>query len=115
VRRVINGGDDEDIPIATILVGDDGAFSTETVDLVRGALTDAAGNAPSAAALGGAIDRLCEETRVRGHSPERMVAALKDVWRAAPRPPLVDQRRWEVIYRTALTRSLALYFDGLYE
>lgn len=110
VRRVINGREDDDVPIIAVPDGDDGAFPTETVYGVREALLAAALNDVTPAPTENVLSRMCAQAHAQGHPPERLVAALKEIWRATPRPPRVDVRRWESTYRVALTSTLALYF-----
>jgi hypothetical protein len=57
---------------------------------------------------------MCAHAYQQRHPPERLVAALKEIWRGTPRPDRVDALRWEATYRSALTRMLALYFDDPY-
>jgi hypothetical protein len=53
---------------------------------------------------------LVRDARLNGTPPERMVAALKQVWRGTPVPAHADAEAWNALYRARLTRSLALYF-----
>jgi hypothetical protein len=115
VRRVINGCEDDEVPISEIPFADDGSFPTDIVRDVRHALIAAALSEATPATMADALARMCAEARARSHSPERLVAALKEIWRCAPRPSEVDVRRWEAVYRSALTRLLAVYFDDSYE
>ncbi|MDB4881401.1 MAG: hypothetical protein JWL95_167, partial [Gemmatimonadetes bacterium] len=55
--------------------------------------------------------RLCDETLSLSYSPERMVTTLRAAWERSGSLPHVDRGVWSVLYRDALTRSLALYFD----
>jgi hypothetical protein len=115
VRLVINGHSDDEVPLPTVPFGDDGSFPAGTVRMVSEALADATPNDAGPAALTEALGRLSAEARERNHPPERMVAALKDIWRSTPRPARVDAPQWETIYRRALTHSLALYFDDPFQ
>jgi hypothetical protein len=114
VRRVINGHEDGDMPIADAPVPDDGAFPAATARAVREALMDAALSGESLAPTGHAVAGMCLHAHQHGQPPERLVAALKEIWRGTPRPDRVDVRRWEATYRAALTRMLATYFDDPY-
>jgi hypothetical protein len=111
VRRVINGHEDDDMPITDAPFADDGAFPTTTASAVRETLVEASLNGTSPTPMGDALAAMCAHARQQAHPPERLVAALKEIWRGTPRPERVDVRRWEVTYRSALTRMLALYFD----
>jgi hypothetical protein len=111
VRRVINGHEDDDLPIANAPFADDGAFPATAARAVRDTLVVAALNGTSPIPADGALAGLCAHAHHQGHPPERLVAALKEIWRGTPRPDRVDMRRWEATYRAALTRMLALYFD----
>jgi hypothetical protein len=114
VRRVINGREDDDLPLTGAPFADDDAFPTTTARAVREALVEAAQNGASAAPADHALTVMCAHAHQQGHSPERLVAALKEIWRGTPRPERVDVRRWEATYRSALTRLLALYFEDSY-
>ena len=58
-----------------------------------------------------ALPRLHREARSAGHPAERVVAALKTAWREAKDGDSEDAEAWNALYREALTRSLALYFE----
>jgi hypothetical protein len=110
IRRVINGREDDDVPLTAVPGDDDDSFPTETVYGVRDALLATALNDVTPAPMDDALSRMCAQARAQGHPPERLVAVLKEIWRATPRPAPVDERRWEATYRMALTSALALYF-----
>jgi hypothetical protein len=111
VRRVINGGESDDVSIVHMPLEDDGSYSNDAVAMLRAALVRAAGTESTSHDLSAAVGRLCTESREREHPPERLVAAVRAVWRSTPRPPLVTADRWLTHYREAIARSLALYFD----
>jgi hypothetical protein len=114
VRRVINGREDGDIPVLSMPIVDDGSFPADAVRDLRDALTAAASNGDALSAMAAALGRMSVEARGRDYPPERIVSALKEIWRATPCPPHVGPHHWEAIYRLALARSLALYFDESY-
>jgi hypothetical protein len=114
VRRVINGHEDDDMPISDVPFAADDAFPAATARAVREALVDAAMNGARPAPPDHALAGMCAHAHQQSHSPERLVGALKDIWRGTPRPERIDARRWEATYRSALTRMLALYFDDPY-
>ncbi|MEO6526688.1 MAG: hypothetical protein ABIP93_08710 [Gemmatimonadaceae bacterium] len=88
---------------------EESGFSPVTRAQLREAFIDAAATSDDRC-LGAALVRLRDEAHTLKHPPERMVAALKAVWqRAGPRD--VERDAWHALYRVALTRSLALYFD----
>jgi hypothetical protein len=103
VRRVINGHEDDDMPIIDAPFADDDAFPAVTAIAVREALVEAALNGASAAPAGDALAIMCAHAHQQDHPPERLVAALKEIWRGTPRPERIDARRWEATYRSALT------------
>jgi hypothetical protein len=109
VRRVINGREDDETPSPDIRCGDDGSFPSDTVYEVREALIATAESDATPTPMDAALSRMCAEAHARRHPPERLVAALREIWRATPRPP-VDASRWDATYRLALTNALALYF-----
>jgi hypothetical protein len=110
VRRVINGHEDDDTPIPDAPFVDDDAFPATTARAVRETLVDASLNGASPTPMGNALAAMCAHAHRQGHPPERLVAALKEIWRGTPRPERVDLLRWEASYRLALRRMLALYF-----
>ena len=85
-------------------------FDADVIGALRASLV-AAASTGELAGLSPAIHRLLRETRERSLSPERMVAALKGAWRGTSIPANVSAEAWIALYRNALTRSLALYFD----
>jgi hypothetical protein len=112
VRRVINGHEDDDRPIIDAPFGGDDAFPAATAIAVREALVEAALNGASPVPAGDALTVMCAHAHRQDHPPERLVAALKEIWRSTPRPERIDVRRWEATYRSALTRVLTLYFEA---
>ena len=91
---------------------DSSVFTAETMDLLRDAFVAAAA-AKEDQRLTPALLRLRDEARTQGHPPEQMVTTMRAVWSGAASPPGVDQVTWHALYREALTRSLALYFEEL--
>jgi hypothetical protein len=89
---------------------DDHGYDADTILVLREALV-AAASSEDRAELSTAIFRLRRETKQRALPPERMVAALKAAWRSTTPPPIVSAEAWIALYRDALTRLLALYFD----
>ncbi|MDQ6633203.1 MAG: tetratricopeptide repeat protein [Gemmatimonadota bacterium] len=112
VRRVINGYEDADTPKNDAPFADDDAFPAVTAIAVREALVEAALNSASPGPAGDALAIMCAYAHQQDHPPERLVAALKEIWRGTPRPERIDVRRWETTYRSALGRVLTLYFEG---
>ena len=112
VRRVINGHEDDDTPTIDVPFADAEAFPAVTALAVREALVDAALDGASPAPAADALARMCAHARQQDHPPERLVAALKDIWRGTPRPDRIDVHQWEATYRSALTRVLTLYFEA---
>jgi hypothetical protein len=84
-------------------------FSRETLDELSSAFAAASATGETLV-LFAALLRLHHEARDVGHPPERIVDALKSAWRDAKRPDSAAEA-WNALYREALTRSLALYFD----
>jgi len=91
---------------------DASVFTVETMDMLRDAFVAAAA-ANEDQRLVPALLRLRDEARVHGHPPEQMVTTMRAVWRGAATPPGVDHAAWHALYRDALTRSLAMYFNEL--
>lgn len=89
---------------------DASAFSVDTMDMLRDAFV-AAAVAREDERLVPALLRLRDEARDRGHPPEQMVTTMRAVWRGAVSPPDLEHAAWHALYRQALTRSLALYFE----
>lgn len=114
VRRVMNGREDDEMPIKATPLADVGVFSDDTVHGIRAGLTTAAQNGLESAALNDALVRVRDEVRDGAQAPERMVSALKVIWRTTPRPPAIGEVAWEAAYRSMLTRSLALFFQDPY-
>jgi tetratricopeptide (TPR) repeat protein len=114
VRRVINGHEDGDSPVAHTSFVADHAFPAATARAVREALVEAALNDASPTSADTPLSALCAHAHQQNHPPERLVAALKEIWRGTPRPERIDVHRWEATYRSALARMLALYFDDPY-
>lgn len=85
-------------------------FEADTIDALRASWVAAASDG-ELADLSAAMHRLLRETRERSLPPERMVAALKGAWRGTTVPMQVSAEAWIALYRDALTRSLALYFN----
>jgi len=113
VRRVINGCEDEDLPMTGMPSPAEDAFSAETVKGLRHGFA-AAGCGDAALMLSAeALDALLRESRTRGHQAEQMVVALKSAWRDTPRPPAVPAEAWDGVYRDALTRALADHFRDI--
>jgi hypothetical protein len=71
----------------------------------------AAATSGDAVALTAALLRLGRDAKANDCPPEQMVAAIKSAWRAAAVRADADAEAWNALYREALTRSLALYFD----
>jgi hypothetical protein len=115
VRLVIDGHTHVAVALPPVPFGDDGAFPAGTVRMVSEALADAALSDAGTASLTEALEGLSASARAGNHPPERMVAALRDIWRSTPRPAGVDAPQWEMTYRGALTHSLALYFDDPFQ
>jgi len=90
----------------------DGAlgFAATTIPALRDALVGASTNGDDMR-LDTLLLQLREESRALDAPPERTVAALKYAWRSATRPAHVNEEGWKAVYRQALTRSLALYFN----
>jgi hypothetical protein len=84
-------------------------FAPDTIGALSESLAAAA--AGDKDPLTAAIHRLRHETALKDLAPERMVAALKTAWRSTSIPSHVSPEAWKALYRDALTRSLALYFD----
>ena len=114
VRKVINGHEDDDMPITDAPFADDDAFPAATVHAVSAMLIGATLSGASPAAASAVLAGMCAHAHQQSLPPERLVAALKEIWRGTPRPERIDVRRWEATYRSALTRMLALYFDDPY-
>jgi hypothetical protein len=79
---------------------------------------DELGNAFAAARASGevivlvpALLRLQNEARAAGYPAERIVAAVKAAWWGAQNRDPDSAEAWNALYREALTRSLALYFE----
>jgi hypothetical protein len=114
VRCVINGCEDEDVPMTTIPSKDDGGFSPEMAAALRAAFAGLAADDARATVVPATLDALCLEARQFGHPAEHLVVALKAAWRDTARPSRLDAEAWDALYRDALTRTLAIYFkDGL--
>jgi hypothetical protein len=113
VRCVINGCEDEDLPMTSAPSRDDDAFSADTMDALRRAFAAAARDETDLKLAAEPLDALSRETRVRGVLAEHMVVALKSAWQTTPRPPDVAAAAWDGMYRDALTRALADHFKDL--
>jgi hypothetical protein len=114
VRRVMNGREDAEMPVRSSPLADVGVFADDTVRGIRAGLTEVAHDGLESEALRDALARVRDEVRHGAQLPERMVAALKDIWRTTPRPPAIGELAWEAAYRSMLTRVLALYFEDPY-
>jgi hypothetical protein len=110
VRRVINGKEDSDMQDTPTVATDTGTFSATTIETLRVALASTAMREGEPDALDAAITAVCDEAHERGYPAERMVVVLKNAWRTTRRPTAVGDLTWETLYRTALTRSLTLFF-----
>jgi hypothetical protein len=117
VRKVMNRGASQaphpSTPIEAIDASPDASvFTVETMDMLRDAFVAAAA-AKEDQRLAPALRRLRDEARARGHAPEQMVTTMRAVWRGATSPPGIEHAEWHSLYREALTRSLAMYFDEM--
>jgi len=89
-------------------------LNATTIPILRDAMADASQGGDSMR-LDTLLLRLCDECRALDAPPEQLVAALKYAWRTATRPTQVNDATWKGVYRGALTRSLALYFNDAIE
>jgi hypothetical protein len=85
-------------------------FTPETLHELASAFATA-GASGDTIALFAALVLLDREARAAGHPAERIVTALKTVWQEVKSPDFAAAEAWNALYRDALTRALALYFD----
>jgi hypothetical protein len=86
------------------------SFASTMIPALRDALIGAAADGDGLM-LDAVLLRFRNEFRALRAPLEQLVAALKYAWRTADPPTGVNEERWMAVYRDALTRSLALYFD----
>ncbi len=111
-RQSLRGETEVDMRTRTGHPDDASSFSTETITGVRRALAATALREASSAQLGNALSELTGEAHALGYPAERAVIALKHAWRGVRRPTVVGPGEWEVVYQTALTDMLGLFFHG---
>jgi hypothetical protein len=87
----------------------DWSFAAATIPALREAFIGAAGG--DRTRFDALLLRLRDEAKALNAPPERLVAAIKHAWRTVSPPAHVNNEAWEAVYREALTRSLALYFN----
>ena len=85
-------------------------FSLDTLRALEVAFL-VASTSGDTSSLAAALLRLHQEAHTAGHPPERIVIALKAAWGSAKNPDPAAAEAWNALYRDALTRSLALYFN----
>jgi hypothetical protein len=86
-------------------------LSNDTIRALRKSLANAAANGGDARELTPALGRMALEARSCYCPPDRLVASFKAIWGDTTCPALIPARAWQEVYRTALTRVLAIYFD----
>ncbi|MEO8560593.1 MAG: hypothetical protein ABI601_00865 [bacterium] len=94
----------------TAMSGDQLGFGSDALGALRDGFT-AAATSGDEVGLASALLRLRRDAKTNDYPPEQLVAAVKLAWRAAAPRAEDDAEAWNALYRDALTRSLALYFD----
>lgn len=117
VRKVMHRGESETpatlAPTEAIDAPQNAAgFTAAATDALRDAFV-AAASAKDDQQLLPALLRLRDEARLHGQPPEQMVTTMRAVWRNAAAPSGVGDAEWHALYREALTRSLAMYFEEM--
>ena len=112
VRGVINRRSEHLVSDSLAVRNPESAYSRETMTALRAAWLSTSTGAPGhLPAMRSALTRLRAESRENEYPVERLVDAIKALWRSTPRADDVSLDYWEGIYRSTLTRSLALFFD----
>jgi hypothetical protein len=110
VRAVITGHEDGDRAAPVVAHHDELVLSPSVRERVRSALLVRAhggGHAP----LADVLHAVCADARASDLPPERIVVALKHIWRGTTPPALTGVQDWDALYREMLTLALTTYFE----